>query len=371
MPEPACRPTVPGSRRRADDGGRRDRPVRRGSARRPVRSARIRTTSRSAAAAPCSTLAGRPATTVTGLVLTGTVERERRRPQAALPRSSPGRPSRVLDLPDGRLPAHWDAVKDALEDVGRGAAADRRPGAPGRRRAPGPPPARPAGHDGLARRADPALRDPEVGRRPRLAERLRPALRGRRRAPQGRAAQRVLSLAAATGTGGTTRCSPACCACAAWSAAPGTPRVSCPTKLRAGPRRRGPSMKPSPGSGERAFARVDRHAAAAARAGARRRAHLRPRLGPVPRGHGAGDRPRRGRPRAGRRRQLVRRVRHGPAVGHARATATRPVVEAVVGRGADGRQLQPAVRWSCAPPRSSSSRCRGPTWSSSPRTART
>ena len=64
------------------------------------------------------TLAGRPATTVTGLVLTGTVER-RKEAEAALPEFFPGATVRVLDLPDGRLPAHWDAVKDALEDAAR------------------------------------------------------------------------------------------------------------------------------------------------------------------------------------------------------------------------------------------------------------
>ena len=64
------------------------------------------------------TLAGRPATTVTGLVLTGTVER-RKEAEAALPEFFPGATVRVLDLPAGRLPAHWDAVKDALEDEAR------------------------------------------------------------------------------------------------------------------------------------------------------------------------------------------------------------------------------------------------------------
>ncbi|WP_029430341.1 PIG-L deacetylase family protein [Blastococcus sp. URHD0036] len=61
-------------------------------------------------------LAGRPATTVTGLVLTGTVDR-RKEAEDALPQFFPGASVRVLDLPDGRLPAHWDAVKDALEEA--------------------------------------------------------------------------------------------------------------------------------------------------------------------------------------------------------------------------------------------------------------
>ena len=63
-------------------------------------------------------LNGRPATTVTGLVLTGTVER-RKEAEAALPEFFPGATVRVLDLPDGHLPAHWDAVKGALEDSAR------------------------------------------------------------------------------------------------------------------------------------------------------------------------------------------------------------------------------------------------------------
>ncbi|GAB3299843.1 PIG-L family deacetylase [Geodermatophilus aquaeductus] len=68
-------------------------------------------------------LAGRPGTTVTGLVLTGTPER-RKEAEAALPEFFPGAAVRVLDLPDGRLPAHWDAVKQALEE----AAGEHRPG---------------------------------------------------------------------------------------------------------------------------------------------------------------------------------------------------------------------------------------------------
>jgi LmbE family N-acetylglucosaminyl deacetylase len=61
-------------------------------------------------------LAGRPDTTVTGLVLTGHGER-RAEAEAALPRFFPGAKVEVLGLPDGRLPAHWEAVKQALEDL--------------------------------------------------------------------------------------------------------------------------------------------------------------------------------------------------------------------------------------------------------------
>jgi LmbE family N-acetylglucosaminyl deacetylase len=63
-------------------------------------------------------LAGRPETTVAGLVLTSTADR-REEAEAALPAFFPDATVRVLDLPDGRLPAHWGAVKDALEDSAR------------------------------------------------------------------------------------------------------------------------------------------------------------------------------------------------------------------------------------------------------------
>jgi LmbE family N-acetylglucosaminyl deacetylase len=67
-------------------------------------------------------LDGRPATTVSGLVLSGTPER-RAEAEAALPQFFPGATVSALDLPDGRFPGHWEAVKEALED----AAADRQP----------------------------------------------------------------------------------------------------------------------------------------------------------------------------------------------------------------------------------------------------
>lgn len=59
-------------------------------------------------------LADRPHTTVMGLVLTGRGHR-REEAKAALPRFFPGATVDVLDLPDGRLPAHWGATKNALE----------------------------------------------------------------------------------------------------------------------------------------------------------------------------------------------------------------------------------------------------------------
>jgi LmbE family N-acetylglucosaminyl deacetylase len=64
------------------------------------------------------TLADRPDTSVTGVVLTGEGPRKEEA-EAALPRYFPGAAVQVLGLPDGRLPAHWDAAKQALEDVAR------------------------------------------------------------------------------------------------------------------------------------------------------------------------------------------------------------------------------------------------------------
>ena len=61
-------------------------------------------------------LTHRPSTTVTGLVLTGS-EARRREAEDAFPRFFPGATLDLLDLPDGRLPAHWNDVKDALEHV--------------------------------------------------------------------------------------------------------------------------------------------------------------------------------------------------------------------------------------------------------------
>lgn len=63
-------------------------------------------------------LAARPDTSVTGLVLTGTPAR-REEAEAALPQFFPGAAVRVFDLPDGRLPAVWNAVKETLEDAAR------------------------------------------------------------------------------------------------------------------------------------------------------------------------------------------------------------------------------------------------------------
>ncbi|MDN5852079.1 MAG: PIG-L family deacetylase [Actinomycetia bacterium] len=68
-------------------------------------------------------LAQRPETTVSGVVLTGQANR-RQEAEAALPRFYPGSAVQVLGLRDGRLPAHWGEVKDALEQL----ATQHRPG---------------------------------------------------------------------------------------------------------------------------------------------------------------------------------------------------------------------------------------------------
>ncbi|MEN3121499.1 MULTISPECIES: PIG-L deacetylase family protein [Janibacter] len=61
-------------------------------------------------------LTERAGTSVHGLVLTGTPAR-RAEAGTALPAFFPGASLDVLDLPDGHLPSHWGAVKEALEDL--------------------------------------------------------------------------------------------------------------------------------------------------------------------------------------------------------------------------------------------------------------
>lgn len=62
------------------------------------------------------TLAERPETRVTGIVLTGGPDRAREA-AAALPRFFPGAEVQSHGLPDGRLPGHWPDVKGILEDA--------------------------------------------------------------------------------------------------------------------------------------------------------------------------------------------------------------------------------------------------------------
>ncbi|MGH3331235.1 MAG: PIG-L deacetylase family protein [Nocardioidaceae bacterium] len=56
---------------------------------------------------------------VTGVVLTGEGQRKKEA-EESLPRFFPGAEVQVMGLPDGRLPAHWNEVKETLEEVGRG-----------------------------------------------------------------------------------------------------------------------------------------------------------------------------------------------------------------------------------------------------------
>ena len=67
-------------------------------------------------------LGQRPGTTVDALVLTGTPDRVRES-EKALEQLCPGTRPACAGLPDGRLPEHWGAVKQALEDL----AAERSP----------------------------------------------------------------------------------------------------------------------------------------------------------------------------------------------------------------------------------------------------
>jgi LmbE family N-acetylglucosaminyl deacetylase len=63
-------------------------------------------------------LASRPETSVSTVVLTGKAGR-RDEAQNATPRFFPGAQVTVLDLPDSRLPQHWNGVKEALEELGQ------------------------------------------------------------------------------------------------------------------------------------------------------------------------------------------------------------------------------------------------------------
>jgi LmbE family N-acetylglucosaminyl deacetylase len=63
-------------------------------------------------------LSRRADTSVTGIVLTGE-GRRKKEAEESLPRFFPGAQVHVVGLPDGRLPAHWAEVKEALEGFGR------------------------------------------------------------------------------------------------------------------------------------------------------------------------------------------------------------------------------------------------------------
>jgi LmbE family N-acetylglucosaminyl deacetylase len=61
-------------------------------------------------------LAERPQTNVHAVILTGSPERHAEA-RATLPTFVPDARLEVFTLPDSRLPAHWDQVKDTLQDV--------------------------------------------------------------------------------------------------------------------------------------------------------------------------------------------------------------------------------------------------------------
>jgi LmbE family N-acetylglucosaminyl deacetylase len=68
-------------------------------------------------------LARRPDVELRGVVLTGDEERTGEA-RAALDRFVPGAKVEAFGLPDGRLPAHWEEAKQALEDVAARTAPD-------------------------------------------------------------------------------------------------------------------------------------------------------------------------------------------------------------------------------------------------------
>ena len=61
-------------------------------------------------------LAGRAGTTLDGVVLTGSVDRVAEA-TGALAAFFPGAALQAHSFPDGRLPAHWDEVKDTLHEL--------------------------------------------------------------------------------------------------------------------------------------------------------------------------------------------------------------------------------------------------------------
>lgn len=61
-------------------------------------------------------LAERDGLRVRGVLLTGSEDR-RQESASALDAFAPGARLQSFDLPDGRLPSHWDAAKQALEEV--------------------------------------------------------------------------------------------------------------------------------------------------------------------------------------------------------------------------------------------------------------
>ncbi|MFD2356347.1 NAD-dependent epimerase/dehydratase family protein [Nonomuraea ferruginea] len=141
--------------------------------------------------------AARPGIRVEALVLSGGGTQRESEERDALAAFCPGTDLRVTvgKMPDGRLPAHWDEAKRAVEDLRVRISPDlilaphpgdahqdhRGAGGAGDHRVPRPPGAR--------------VRDRQVGRRPRPPERLPAAHAGGRRG-QGRPAVGALPVAA-------------------------------------------------------------------------------------------------------------------------------------------------------------------------------
>ena len=118
------------------------------------------------------------------------------------PRSPPSAPGAqldvaVLDLPDGRVPTRWERAKLALEELRTRGEPDLIFAPLPARRPPGPPHAREARAHRVPRPPDPRLRDPQVGRRPRPADRVPPARRA------GAAGRRSPSCTSTTGRSAT------------------------------------------------------------------------------------------------------------------------------------------------------------------------
>ena len=134
-------------------------------------------------------LADRSDPRATGVVLTGSAARARRG-GGSLDRFIPGAKVETRGCPTAGCRS-TGAGEAGPGGRGRALRPGHRVRAPRRRRPPGPPAGRDAGEHRLARRADPALRDPQVGRRPRRADALRPAHR-RAGTTQGRAPERLL-----------------------------------------------------------------------------------------------------------------------------------------------------------------------------------
>ena len=192
-------------------------------------SARTATTSPSAPAARCWRCAAR--TRVSGStrsVLTGGGTAREEEERAALAAFCPGADLRltVLELPDGRVPAHWERGQARARGAARARRAGSDPRAAHRRRAPGPPRPGEAGAHRVPRPPRARLRDRQVGRRPRPPDRVPAAAEPVLAEEKVQLLHEHYPLAAATGPGSTGRPSSALPGSAASSATRATPRRS-------------------------------------------------------------------------------------------------------------------------------------------------